>query len=69
MRFRIIYYSILCLLWLIAGAVLFYVGTYGEARGESFRYASYLAFLMVLWNLLRVLQAWQRSKKSDESSR
>jgi len=65
MRFRMIYYVVLTLLWLTAGLILFYVGgTYDDWRGNNYRYASYLAFLMVAWNLVRVLQSWQKSKKT-----
>jgi hypothetical protein len=65
MKFSLMYYSVLALLWLTAGVVLLFVSTtYEEGRGDNFRYASYLAFLMVAWNALRVFQAWQKAKSS-----
>jgi hypothetical protein len=70
MRFGLIYNGVLVLVWLTAGVLLFSTaGSYPDPRGDNFRYASYLAFLMVVWNLLRFFQTWQKSKRTHDASR
>jgi len=72
MRFRIIFPIILAGIWLTGGIFLLQMAAARDGGGaDNFRFAAYLAFAMVFWNLLRAFLAAkrirQRHDKADSS--
>jgi hypothetical protein len=70
MRLRIVFPIIRAGVWLTGGIFLLQMAATRDGAGaDNFRFAAYLAFAMVFWNLLRAFFAARKIKNRDDETR